>query len=55
MTYRDMTFCPFWESCIDGEDCYRRLPDNIPEGVWVSQFMEHPECYKEIEDEVLHE
>ncbi len=27
--YRDMTFCPYWEGCAKGPDCFRSLTDTL--------------------------
>jgi len=51
MTYRDMTFCSFWEDCA--EPCSRALtPEVIKkanewlENAPISRFLEKPDCWK---------
>ena len=50
--YRDRIYCPFYETCRDGDTCERALTplvvgqaqewmDNPP----ISQYTEKPECY----------
>ena len=55
LCYWDMTFCPFWKECADGEDCFRRLDEialwsaglhNLP----IAQFTDKPDCFKEKQD-----
>ena len=52
--YKDMTFCPFYESCQDGNDCFRALTEQVKkdaQGWWggddapVSIFTAKPPCY----------
>lgn len=56
--FKDMTFCPFWEECKDGEKCDRALTDRVREQAseWWSGFMsddpapiacytERPRCF----------
>jgi len=52
LCYRDMTFCSFYTSCKDGDNCFRALTDNVLDDarnshLSVSQFMEKPDCFKE--------
>lgn len=49
---KDMTFCSFYTSCKDGDNCFRALTDEILEdarnsSLPVSNFMEKPNCFKE--------
>ena len=49
--YKDMTFCPFYEGCIDRTKCGRAETPEIIEGAQkmglpISVFAEKPECYK---------
>ena len=51
LCYRDMTFCPFWESCRKMADCGRALTPDIVERAHlakmdISQYADKPECYK---------
>jgi hypothetical protein len=52
ITYKDMTFCPFWEECRDGPECPRALTKDIYQraeaiGLPVSRFVTEPECFRE--------
>ncbi len=52
ITYKDMTFCPYYKQCIDGIECYRALTKKIEiqaEKVHmpVSIFAKEPDCFKE--------
>jgi len=56
LCYRDMTFCPFWEDCKEGEGCFRALTSDVKAsaikfGLGTSQFLEPPECLKRWEHE----
>lgn len=55
--YRDMTFCPYHENCLDSKDCHRALTDEVKEKAkkwWGSSkgeppicvFAEEPECFR---------
>jgi len=57
ISFRDMTFCPYWKECLDGKDCFRALTpqieasaetwwENSEDGPPICQFTEPPECYK---------
>jgi len=51
--YRDRTFCPFWKDCKNGKKCGRAMTKEIISYVKemnlsICQFMEKPECYKDI-------
>ena len=53
LCYRDMTFCPFWETCKNGSECYRALTADVSAkaiefNMGISQYCEQPECYIEI-------
>lgn len=55
MCYRDMTFCPFWKECKEGDTCFRSMTEDVINkandiGLGISQFMEHPDCFKEREN-----
>lgn len=58
MCYRDRTYCPFWESCVEGKECPRALTSEIIEGANkfgkecgmdggfpISRFANYPDCY----------
>ena len=50
MTYKDMTFCPFWENCSKAKDCHRPLTDQvvraaIKHNLPVSEYAERPKCH----------
>lgn len=51
LCYRDMTFCPLWESCAHGDGCphaptpvVRRRAEEC--GLPVSEYAGPPECYE---------
>ena len=52
LCYRDMTFCGFYETCKDGENCFRALTENVKKeakkhGYAIAQFVSAPtECYQ---------
>jgi len=51
MEYKDMTFCPFYKDCADGDHCNQALTDSVKQaallcGFPLSQFMHKPECHK---------
>ena len=54
ISYKDMTFCPFWRSCKDGNTCHRALTKEIIKKAhawWgnkeapICKFAEKPNCY----------
>ena len=54
MTYRDMTFCTFWEDCA--EPCSRALTPEVlkkanewMENPPICHYLEKPDCWKEKE------
>lgn len=51
--YRDMTFCPFWEDCMEGKTCMRALTQEIIKdaqrvGLPICQYLEKPDCWERI-------
>jgi len=55
--YKDMTFCPFWDDCKQGEKCDRALTDEVCADAmawWqgqdppICQYTDKPECWEEI-------
>lgn len=63
ISYRDMTFCPYWGACEDGKDCPKALTKQVsydairwwksmrPEEVEnapIMVFADAPQCYKEM-------
>ena len=64
--YLDMTFCPYWEDCIEGRSCKRALTEGVygSADTWwmgfnpkakegeapIIMFAEEPDCYIEKED-----
>lgn len=51
MSYKDMTYCPFYLSCVGGDHCFRALTMEIREaarkfGADICQFADYPECHK---------
>jgi len=52
--YRDMTFCPFWEECKEGETCHRALTKEIQYkadklSLPICTFVDKPDCFVEKE------
>lgn len=52
MTYKDMTFCPFWKDCAKGRECFRALTDKVNRGAEelalpICQFSKEPSCFEE--------
>ncbi len=50
ISYRDMTFCPYYRDCARGPACERPLTADVSEeaesvGLPVAKFAEPPECY----------
>jgi len=48
--YKDRTFCPFHEECLDGKNCNRALTIEIEQkanslGLPISQFKDAPDCF----------
>jgi hypothetical protein len=53
MEYKDKCFCVFYETCKLGNTCHRALTQEVINGafnvgMWVSQFVDKPDCYKDI-------
>ena len=51
--YKRMTFCPFYKDC--SKTCDRALTKWITkeaqkEDLFVCQYMDRPECFKEVKD-----
>jgi len=53
--YKDMTFCPHYETCATGAKCCRALTPDVVEaaGKWwgtdgapIAQFAYPPDCYE---------
>ena len=58
--YHDMTFCPFWESCADGDECPRALTTLVVTAAheWIGslpicQYISEPECFVPILGAIL--
>lgn len=52
LSFRDMTFCKYYNICKRGNYCSRALTDEVIESASKSrlpicQFSEKPDCYKE--------
>jgi hypothetical protein len=55
MCYRDLTFCPFWDTCKLGDVCGRALTQHIKDEAakwWgeeapIAEFKEKPVCYEQ--------
>jgi hypothetical protein len=64
--FKDMTFCPYWKSCLDGNTCKRALTDKVQGAAdewWTGMSPDHkegeapicmffgePECYRDTEE-----
>lgn len=49
-SYKDKTFCPFYEECEEGTGCHRALTDEVASdakrfGLPICQFLKKPCCY----------
>lgn len=58
LSYRDMTFCSYWENCGKAKDCHRPLTEAVKEGArkwWgdseggppIAMFIDMPDCHTE--------
>ena len=56
ISFRDMTFCPFYEDCGKASDCHRPLTPEVKEAAkawWIddnppiAQFVTPPQCHTE--------
>ena len=52
ISYRDMTFCPYWDECKDGGTCGRASTPEVERkadesGLPICWYAERPECFKE--------
>jgi len=56
MCYKDMTFCPFYESCSHGKKCKRALTQDVIDaaakwfgkaGAPIAEFCEKPDCFND--------
>jgi hypothetical protein len=53
LCYRDMTFCPYYMDCEEGNDCPRALKPHIigkaaEAGLEISAYLDRPECFAAI-------
>lgn len=60
ISYRDMTFCPFWKDCKSAYMCHRPLTNEVnlkakEVGIPVSMFVSKPECWSLKQPEVPQE
>lgn len=58
MSYKDRTFCPFWETCANGKNCVRALTEDVMNGarqtgLYISQYAEEPECFESSDEKEL--
>lgn len=58
-SFRDMTFCPYWENCTKAESCHRPLTPEVVisarewwggDGAPIAMYAEKPECHEPVED-----
>lgn len=52
MCYRDMTFCRYYNTCVEGDNCERAMTQEVIDdadrhNMLISEFAEKPECYSE--------
>lgn len=56
--YKDITFCPFWQECTDGEGCHRALTKKVQARadkihLPICMFVTPPsDCFKGKEDDL---
>ena len=53
LSYRDMTFCPFWRNCSSADNCDRKLTEDVKvragvAGLDISQYCSPPACHCEL-------
>ncbi len=60
ITYKDKTFCPFYDKCKTGFNCSRALTVDVIESatkwskqfhstdILINQFSDKPECFEKI-------
>lgn len=53
LCYRDMTFCPYWKTCKDGMNCFRKADKKLATkakefGLPLCLWATKPECYIKI-------
>ena len=51
LCYRDVTFCPYYTECLDGETCPRRLTPEVHAaadlvGLPICTYLEKPDCFR---------
>lgn len=51
ITYKDMTFCAYYQECANRESCNRALTKTIKDkaknfGLPISQFASRPNCWQ---------
>ena len=58
--FRDRTYCPFWETCADGDECDRALTPQVVAAAqeWmenppICQYLSKPECFVPIMGTIL--
>ena len=54
ISYRDMTFCTFYEDCKHAESCHRPLTPEVQAradlaNLPIARFTNKPSCHKEVE------
>ena len=52
LCYKDMCFCPFFDECEHGRDCYRAMTMDVIEkadecGLGIDRFLFKPDCFAE--------
>ncbi len=55
-SYKNMIFCPFYEECLLGQDCGRRLTEEVKNAAinwWgnddapITLYLDKPGCFEE--------
>jgi len=52
ISYKDMTFCPYWKTCSRAHDCHRPMTPDVVQGAAaiglpIAQFAEVPQCWRQ--------
>lgn len=61
MTYKDMTFCTFYENCANSSSCMRKLTPAVRQSaeIWwggpnalIIHFLKKPGCFSKLRKDV---
>lgn len=58
ISYKDMTFCPYYKNCKSADMCHRPLTAKVRQdaekfGLPLSMYAQKPECWSLKESEVV--